>query len=168
MYTVDEQLVVSARSYLSTMVSVLSTIIVVVSVTPAFLLALAPIAAFYLHQQRFFTMVNESVYYDHEIVNTVSCFGLISLFRLFLQTYRELKRLDSVSRSPIYALLGETLDGVLTIRAYDAQPSLSTRMVSMLNIQQTAYHLTYSAQCWLSVRYAQDYLSILLFSYVPN
>jgi hypothetical protein len=61
MYTVDEQLVVSARSYLATMISVLSTIIVVVSVTPAFLLALAPIGAFYLHQQRFFTMVNESV-----------------------------------------------------------------------------------------------------------
>eukprot|EP00804_Cyclotella_cryptica_P002770 CCRYP_021220-RD/>CCRYP_021220-RD protein AED:0.04 eAED:0.04 QI:576/1/1/1/1/0.85/7/1584/1189 len=167
MYTVDEQLVVSARSYLSTVVAVLSTIIVVVSVTPAFLLALAPIAVFYLHQQRFFTMVNESVNPGQEVVKIFPCVELTSWFYFILQTYRELKRLDSVSRSPIYALLGETLDGVLTIRAYDAQSNLNTRMVSMLNIQQTAYHLTFSAQCWLSVRYAQYDLSILVFSYVP-
>ena len=127
MYTVDEQLVVSARSYLATMVSVLSTVIVVVSVTPGFILALVPIVIFYLKQQTFFTMA-----------------------------YRELKRLDSVSRSPVYALLGETIDGVLTIRAYCAQSNLNRRMVSMLDIQQTAYHLTFSAQCWLSVRY--DYI----------
>jgi ATP-binding cassette subfamily C (CFTR/MRP) protein 1 len=123
MYTVDEQLIVSGRSYLATMMSVLSTILVVASVTPVFILGLAPVVVFYLHQQSFFTM-----------------------------TYRELKRLDSVTRSPIYALLGETLDGVLTIRAFNAQDTLNDRMVSMLNIQQTAYHLTFSAQCWLSVR----------------
>jgi hypothetical protein len=59
MYTVDEQLVVSARSYVSTMMSVVSTIIVVVSVTPGFLLALAPIVVFYVNQQKFFTMVSQ-------------------------------------------------------------------------------------------------------------
>ena len=59
MYTVDEQLVQSARSYLATMVSVLSTIFVVVSVTPGFLIALIPIGLFYLNQQRFFTMVSK-------------------------------------------------------------------------------------------------------------
>jgi ATP-binding cassette subfamily C (CFTR/MRP) protein 1 len=123
MYTVEEQWVVSARSYLSTMMTVLGTIIVVVSVTPAFLFGLVPVVVFYLRQQDFFTMA-----------------------------YRELKRLDSVSRSPIYALLGETIDGVLTIRAFCAQPGLNARMVRMLDIQQNAYHLTFSAQCWLSVR----------------
>ena len=65
MYTVDEQLIVSGRSYLATMMSVLSTILVVASVTPVFILGLAPVVVFYLHQQSFFTM-----------------------------TYRELKRLD--------------------------------------------------------------------------
>ena len=70
----------------------------------------------------------------------------------FTRTYRELKRLDSVTRSPIYALLGETLDGVLTIRAFGAENSLCNRMVSMLDIQQSAYHLTFASQCWLSIR----------------
>lgn len=123
LYTVDEQLVVAARSYLSTITSVFSTIFVVTAVTPKFLFGLVPIIVFYIHQQHFFT-----------------------------KTYRELKRLDSVTRSPIYQLLGETLDGVLTIRAFDAEKSLSSRMVGMLDVQQTAYHLTFAAQCWLSVR----------------
>jgi len=123
MYTIDEQLVVSSRSYLSTMASVISTIFVVVSVTPYFLAGLVPIMIFYLSQQAFFT-----------------------------QAYRELRRLDSVTRSPIYALLGETLDGVLTIRAFEAQDKLNTMMINMLNVQQTAYHLTFASQCWISVR----------------
>ncbi|KAL7549875.1 hypothetical protein ACHAWF_013132, partial [Thalassiosira exigua] len=100
LYTVDEQLVVTARSYLSTMISVFSTIFVVTAVTPMFLVGLVPIIIFYLHQQHFFAI-----------------------------TYRELKRLDSVTRSPIYALLGETLDGVLTIRAFGAQGSCSTTVI---------------------------------------
>ena len=33
----------------------------------------------------------------------------------------KLKRLDSVSKSPIFSHFGETLTGVSTIRAYDAQ-----------------------------------------------
>lgn len=123
MYTVDEQLVVAGRSYLATMFSVVSTIFVVTAVTPVFILGLIPIGVYYFQQQSFFT-----------------------------RTYRELKRLDSVTRSPIYALLGETLDGVLTIRAFKAEKSLSDRMVGMLDVQQTAYHLTFASQCWLSVR----------------
>merc|ERR1719401_798287 len=123
LYTLDEQLVQSSRSYLSTIITCISTIIVVTAVTPLFLLGLGPIFVFYLHQWRFFST-----------------------------TYRELKRLDSINRSPIYALQGETLDGVLTIRAFDAQETLNNRMLAMLDTQQTAYYLTFSTQCWLAIR----------------
>ena len=57
-----------------------------------------------------------------------------------------------MDRSPIYALLSETLDGVLTIRAFGAGENLNKRMINMVNVQQTAYRLTFAAQCWLSVR----------------
>jgi len=57
-----------------------------------------------------------------------------------------------VSRSPLYALLGETLEGVSTIRAYNAQSNLVSRITSMLDEQQNAYFLTCTAQCWLAVR----------------
>ncbi|KAI9317309.1 P-loop containing nucleoside triphosphate hydrolase protein [Dichotomocladium elegans] len=41
--------------------------------------------------------------------------------RFYLASSRELKRLFSVSRSPIYALFHETLEGSTTIRAFGAQ-----------------------------------------------
>jgi hypothetical protein len=43
MYTVDEQLVVSSRSYLVTLLNVLSAIFVVTAVTPMFLIGLVPV-----------------------------------------------------------------------------------------------------------------------------
>jgi ATP-binding cassette, subfamily C (CFTR/MRP), member 1 len=67
-------------------------------------------------------------------------------------TYRELKRLDSINRSPIYALLGETVDGVPVIRAFSAEKALTLRLASTLNTQQHAYYLTCTAQSWLAVR----------------
>jgi ATP-binding cassette subfamily C (CFTR/MRP) protein 1 len=67
-------------------------------------------------------------------------------------SYRELKRLDSINRSPLYALLGETIDGVATIRSFAAQDTLNKRLCNMLDKQQHAYYLTISAQCWLAVR----------------
>ena len=72
--------------------------------------------------------------------------------RYFTKTYRELKRLDSVSRSPLFALLGETLDGISTIRAYDAEPALLKKIIEMMDTQQNAYFLTTTAQCWLAIR----------------
>jgi ATP-binding cassette subfamily C (CFTR/MRP) protein 1 len=79
-------------------------------------------------------------------------------------TYRELKRIDSVIRSPLYALLGETLDGVSTIRAFGAEQSLLHRLVGMLNKQQNAYFLTCTAQCWLAIRLEIIGTFIILFA----
>ena len=70
----------------------------------------------------------------------------------FTPCYRELKRIDSVARSPIYALFGETLDGPITIRAFGAEVPLFGRMVNMLDQQQRAYFLLQSGMCWLGVR----------------
>jgi hypothetical protein len=56
MYTVDEQLMMALRSYLSTFMSVCSTIVVVSAVTPVFTLCLIPILIYYGHQQSFFTV----------------------------------------------------------------------------------------------------------------
>ena len=104
MYTVDEELVSTLRSYLNSLMSVISVVFVISSVTPMFTLCLVPIIIFYLHQQNYFTT-----------------------------TYREIKRIDSVSRSPIYALLGETLDGVTTIRAFRVQELLANRMIKLMD-----------------------------------
>ena len=105
------------------------------TITPLFTACLIPILIFYAYQQIYFT-----------------------------KTYRELKRLDSVNRSPIYALLGETLDGVSTIRAYNAELSLLKRIIKMVDLQQNAYFLTCTAQCWLAVRLELVGTLIILFA----
>jgi len=43
---------------------------------------------------------------------------LLRLQDMYVSTSRQLKRLESVWRSPIYSHFGETLGGVASIRAY--------------------------------------------------
>lgn len=40
--------------------------------------------------------------------------------RIFVTTTRELKRLEGLARSPIFAMLGEAIGGIATIRSNDA------------------------------------------------
>lgn len=39
----------------------------------------------------------------------------------YLATSRELKRIDATTKSPIFAMFGETLNGLVTIRAFGHQ-----------------------------------------------
>jgi len=71
-----------------------------------------------------------------------------------------------VNRSPIYALLGETVDGVAVVRAFSAQDSLQNRLTAMLDTQQHAYFLTCAAQSWLAVRLELIGTSIITFACV--
>ncbi len=46
LYTVDEQVVAAGRSYLANIVNVFSTVIVVMAVTPMFIIGLVPVGSF--------------------------------------------------------------------------------------------------------------------------
>jgi ATP-binding cassette subfamily C (CFTR/MRP) protein 1 len=82
----------------------------------------------------------------------------------YLSASRELKRLDSISRSPIYAQFGETLNGVSTIRAYAAEDRFVNNNNRKLDLNQAAYFATLAANRWLAVRLEAVGNSVVFFS----
>lgn len=70
----------------------------------------------------------------------------------YLRTSRELKRLDSVSRSPIYAHFQESLGGVTTIRAYRQQARFALENEWRMDANLRAYFPSINANRWLAVR----------------
>lgn len=80
--------------------------------------------------------------------------GLMYIFiqRYYLYTSRELKRLDSVSRSPIYAHFQESLGGVQTIRAYRQQPRFELENEWRMDANLRAFYPSISSNRWLAVR----------------
>lgn len=72
--------------------------------------------------------------------------------RYYLRTSRELKRLDSVTRSPVYAHFQESLGGVSTIRAYRQQERFRLENEWRLDANLKAYFPSVSANRWLAVR----------------
>ena len=76
----------------------------------------------------------------------------IFIQRYYLRTSRELKRLDSVSRSPIYAHFQESLGGISTIRAYRQQDRFELENEWRVDANLRAYFPSISANRWLAVR----------------
>ena len=55
-------------------------------------------------------------------------------------TSRQLKRLDSVTRSPIYSHFSETLAGTATIRAFSSQQQFAEKSQQAVDDNQRAYY----------------------------
>lgn len=122
-YTVDEGIPATWSQLFNTFISVLFTLVTISYVTPMFMLVLVPVFIGYYKSQRY-----------------------------FIKTSRELQRLDSISRSPVFALLSETLDGLPTIRAYSAEDKFAERNEELLDRNQRAYFLNFAVNCWLALR----------------
>lgn len=75
-----------------------------------------------------------------------------SLRRYYLATSRELKRLDAVSRSPIFAWFSESLAGADTIRAYRQQSIFMANNERRIDRNQLCYLPSISVNRWLAVR----------------
>lgn len=70
----------------------------------------------------------------------------------YLKTSRELRRLDSVSRSPIFANFQESLNGVSIIRAYDQEERFRFLNRARVDRNMRAFHPSINANRWLAVR----------------
>ena len=80
----------------------------------------------------------------------------------FVTTTRELKRLEGVARSPIFAMMSETLQGVATIRANGCQKYFKGRFQEMHDAHTRAYFSFVAASRWFATR--MDILSFILMS----
>ena len=69
-----------------------------------------------------------------------------------MSTSRQLARLDSASRSPIFSHFSETLAGVSTIKAYAAQHRFVEKMENTVNENNIFVHIYNSADRWLGLR----------------
>ncbi|KAK1277908.1 ABC transporter C family member 2 [Acorus gramineus] len=93
------------------------------------------------------------------IVSTISLWAIMPLLILFYVTYlyyqstaREVKRLDSITRSPVYAQFGEALNGLSTIRAYKAYDRMAKINGKSMdnNVRYTLVNM--GANRWLAIR----------------
>ncbi|CAI2164333.1 9655_t:CDS:10 [Funneliformis geosporum] len=121
--TCDNLLSDTYRMFLSTLTSVIGTFILISIIFVYFLIPLVPLLALY-----YFV----AIYYR--------------------STNRELKRLDSVLRSSLYAHFSESLTGLPTIRAYREQDRFLRTNEQFVDIENRAYFLIIVVQRWLGIR----------------
>ncbi|CAH4037823.1 unnamed protein product [Pieris brassicae] len=102
---------------------VLGTLFVISVSTPIFVFAIVPIGVLYYVIQRF-----------------------------YVATSRQLKRLESVSRSPIYSHFSESITGATTIRAYGVTERFVEESERGVDHNQACYYPSCIANRWLAIR----------------
>ncbi|KAF9107851.1 Multidrug resistance-associated protein 1 [Mortierella sp. GBA35] len=103
--------------------TVLGTIVVIATTTPIFLVIVPPLVIMYLIIQAY-----------------------------YIRSSRALKRIDSVSKSPIYQHFSETLSGVTTIRALGANERFIADNAAKADVAANAYYSWIVSNRWLQIR----------------
>ncbi|KFW92975.1 Canalicular multispecific organic anion transporter 2, partial [Phalacrocorax carbo] len=122
-YVIDEVIPPTILMFLGTFFTSLSTMIVIIASTPLFAVVIVPLAILYFFVQRF-----------------------------YVATSRQLKRLESVSRSPIYSHFSETVSGASVIRAYRRVKSFVDISDLKVDENQKSYYPGIVSNRWLGVR----------------
>ncbi|CAH1793465.1 unnamed protein product [Owenia fusiformis] len=120
--TIDINIPMTLRIALATLASVIMTIIVIIYTTPIFVVVILPLSVFYFFVQRF-----------------------------YVATSRQLKRLESVNRSPIYSHFSETVVGTSSIRAYGKVGDFVLKSDDLVDENQKAYYPNIVSNRWLGI-----------------
>ncbi|XP_036250695.1 ATP-binding cassette sub-family C member 3 [Molothrus ater] len=122
-YIIDEVIPPTILMFLGTFFTSLSTMIVIIASTPLFAVVIVPLAILYFFVQRF-----------------------------YVATSRQLKRLESVSRSPIYSHFSETVSGASVIRAYRRVKAFVDISDLKVDENQKSYYPGIVSNRWLGIR----------------
>ncbi|TPX10955.1 uncharacterized protein E0L32_008161 [Thyridium curvatum] len=120
---VDQEVAPIAIGVMSCALGIVVTVVLIAVITPGFLIAGIFITALYV---------------------------LVGKF--YLAASRDLKRLESVQRSPLFQQFGETLSGVTTIRAYGDERRFIRDNLSRINAQIRPFIYLWAANRWLAFR----------------
>ncbi|XP_045152303.1 ATP-binding cassette sub-family C member 4 isoform X2 [Echinops telfairi] len=74
------------------------------------------------------------------------------LRRYFLETSRDVKRLESTTRSPVFSHLSSSLQGLWTIRAYKAEERFQELFDAHQDLHSEAWFLFLTTSRWFAVR----------------
>ncbi|EMC99860.1 hypothetical protein BAUCODRAFT_63331 [Baudoinia panamericana UAMH 10762] len=107
-----------------------TSVVIIASVTPAFLVFSAALTA-----------------------------AFILIFNRFLPTSQSLRRLETVSLTPLMSNFGALLNGLATVRAFCAQSRFQEKVFDVVDTFQKMDHFYWSLQAWLMYRF--DALSAL-------
>ncbi|XP_071095599.1 multidrug resistance-associated protein 1-like [Haliotis cracherodii] len=121
--TVDNNLPGVLRMWINCVFSVMGTLIVISYSTPIFLSVIIPLAILYYLVQRF-----------------------------YIATSRQLKRLESTTRSPIYSHFGETVTGASSIRAYSVTDRFIQESTQRVDKNLVFYFASLASNRWLGFR----------------
>ncbi|XP_077978183.1 ATP-binding cassette sub-family C member 9-like [Glandiceps talaboti] len=120
---IDQRLWMTINTLMNCTLQSLTALVVNAIVTPIFLAVVAPaLAAFFL------------------------------VMKYFIATSRELKRLDSISASPVFAHFSETLGGLSTIRAYRDENRFKKIILERLNGNHLTQLYVHTSNKWLQCR----------------
>ncbi|RDB26210.1 Multidrug resistance-associated protein 1 [Hypsizygus marmoreus] len=120
---IDNQLPVSMRLLLLTLSNVLGAVIIISVIVPYFLIAALLISLAYQYYAAFYRA-----------------------------SAREVKRLDSMLRSVLYAHFSESLTGLPTIRSYGEVSRFIKENTFHIDLENRALFLTVTNQRWLAIR----------------
>ncbi|CAE8642536.1 unnamed protein product, partial [Polarella glacialis] len=121
--SLDSQLPEQMAEFLQAMCYVLSSALVCVATSPYVLLALVPML-----------------------------FVFVKVRKLYSASSRELKRLEAISRSPLYVHFQETLAGLVHIRAFRLQGRMLEEFDSKVDRNNHIFFHQYVLICWLVLR----------------
>ncbi|CAF4037836.1 unnamed protein product [Adineta steineri] len=74
------------------------------------------------------------------------------LRRFYMRSSRQLKRLESVTRSPIYTLFSSSFDGLTSIRAFNVQDDFLNMFMDRIDTNSRAYFILYTSAYWFGLR----------------
>lgn len=75
----------------------------------------------------------------------------VSVANFYQASAREIKRLEATQRSFVYNNFNETLSGMNTIKAYNAQERFKKKNSTFIDNMNEAYYLTIANQRWLAI-----------------